>query len=330
MRVRTNPSFVVTLISYQYRPRGKYSVSEDSIINPVGYTFFVKTGSSSLFCYLSTNTASSVSFTLYPFFSAIDVSTPINSPFQFSLPSEDSTTLSSVNLIYDSIELMDSDAGLYVVKRDDKYGVIDTRGNIKIYVEYDEIGIDPSQFEKNDIKNGYILVNNLIPVRKDKLWGLYNKNGKLVVNIEYDSFGYIASSNKDAMNLLVIPNYDVIVTCSNKKYGLINSSGRVLIGTLTDDIYLTIESGENHYYMTYNNNKLDVEEYLDSQSIVARDENGTVLNANEINQNNNSTNTTEEENNGQNNGEQNSNNDEQQNGQQEGNQQSAEEQSNVE
>ena len=132
------------------------------------------------------------------------------------------------------------------------------------------------------------------------------------------------------MNLLVIPNYDVIVTCSNKKYGLINSSGRVLIGTLTDDIYLTIESGENHYYMTYNNNKLDVEEYLDSQSIVARDENGTVLNANEINQNNNSTNTTEEENNGQNNGEQNSNNDEQQNGQQEGNQQSAEEQSNVE
>ena len=235
-----------------------------------------------------------------------------------------------VQLIYDSIELMDSDAGLYVVKRDNKYGVIDTRGNIKIYVEYDEIGIDPSQFEKNDIKNGYILVNNLIPVRKDKLWGLYNKNGKLVVNIEYDSFGYIASSNKDAMNLLVIPNYDVIVTCSNKKYGLINSSGRVLIGTLTDDIYLTIESGENHYYMTYNNNKLDVEEYLDSQSIVARDENGTVLNANEINQNNNSTNTTEEENNGQNNGEQNSNNDEQQNGQQEGNQQSAEEQSNVE
>ena len=235
-----------------------------------------------------------------------------------------------MQLIYDSIELMDSDAGLYVVKRDDKYGVIDTRGNIKIYVEYDEIGIDPSQFEKNDIKNGYILVNNLIPVRKDKLWGLYNKNGKLVVNIEYDSFGYIASSNKDAMNLLVIPNYDVIVTCSNKKYGLINSSGRVLIGTLTDDIYLTIESGENHYYMTYNNNKLDVEEYLDSQSIVARDENGTVLNANEINQNNNSTNTTEEENNGQNNGEQNSNNDEQQNGQQEGNQQSAEEQSNVE
>ena len=164
---------------------------------------------------------------------------------------------------------------------------------------------------------------------------MYNKNGKLVVNIEYDSFGYIASSNKDAMNLLVIPNYDVIVTCSNKKYGLINSSGRVLIGTLTDDIYLTIESGENHYYMTYNNNKLDVEEYLDSQGIVAKDEDGTILNANEINQNNNNTNTTEEQNNEQNNSEQqneeqNSNNDEQQNGQQEENQQSDEEQNNGE
>lgn len=226
-----------------------------------------------------------------------------------------------VQLIYDSIELMDSDAGLYLVKRDDKYGVIDTRGNIKIYVEYDEIGIDPDKFEKNDIKNGYILVNNLIPVRKDKLWGLYNKNGKLIVDIEYDSFGYIASSNKEAMNLLVIPNYNVIVTCSNKKYGLINASGEVVLGTFTDDIYLAIESGENRYYMIHNNNKIDAEGYLDSQSIVAKDENGTILNADEIDKNkNNNKNTNEEgqnENDNQNN--ENQNNEQQQDNEQNNN-----------
>ena len=109
------------------------------------------------------------------------------------------------------------------------------------------------------------------------------------------------------MNLLVIPNYNVIVTCSNKKYGLINASGEVVLGTFTDDIYLTIESGENHYYMIHNNNKIDAEGYLDSQSIVARDENGTVLNANEIdkNKNNNNNNTNEEQqNNNQNNAQQ--------------------------
>lgn len=231
-----------------------------------------------------------------------------------------------VQLIYDSIELMDSDAGLYLVKRDDKYGVIDTRGNIKIYVEYDEIGIDATKFEKNDIKNGYILVNNLIPVRKDKLWGLYNKNGKLVVEIEYDSFGYIASSNKEALNLLVIPNYNVIVTCSNKKYGLINASGEVVLGTFTDDIYLAIESGENHYYMIHNNNKIDAEGYLDSQSIVAKDENGTVLNANEIDKNKNNNKNTNEEGQNDNQNNENQNNEQQQDDEQQNSEQQNSEQ----
>lgn len=191
-----------------------------------------------------------------------------------------------VQLIYDSIELMDSDAGLYVVKRDNKYGVIDTKGNVKIYVEHDQIGIDASKFEENDIKNKYILVDNLIPAKKGSTWGLYNKNGELIVDFEYDSFGYITSSNKDAMNLLVVPNYNVIVTCKDKKYGIINSSGETLIQCATTDIYLTIESGTKHYYMIFNDKKYDLEEFLDSQGIVVKDDTNT-------NSSKNSSNTTE-------------------------------------
>ena len=83
--------------------------------------------------------------------------------------------------MYDSIELMDSDSGLYVVKKDDKYGVIDVRGNIKIYIENDEIGMDVSKFSQNNIKNKYIFAENLIPVRNDKYWGLYDTKGNQVV-----------------------------------------------------------------------------------------------------------------------------------------------------
>lgn len=216
-----------------------------------------------------------------------------------------------VQILYDSLDLIDNDAGLYLAKRDNKYGVIDSKGNIKIYIEYDEIGIDNTKFEKNDIKNKYLLVNNLIPVRKDKLWGLFDKNGNQVVDLEYDSFGYIASSNKDAINLLVVPDYNVIIACKNKKYTLINSSGRNLCAAVLDDVYMVISSGTKHYYMTYNDKTLNVEEFLDSQSVKEATKNtentDNTSNTNTVEQNTTSNgNVTEENNqNDDNNGEEN-------------------------
>jgi len=109
-----------------------------------------------------------------------------------------------VQIIYDSIELMDSDAGLYIAEKDNKYGVIDINGNIKIHIENDEIGIDASKFKENNIKNNYLLADNVIPVKKDEYWSLYNKEGRKITDIEYDSFGYEASNNKNALNLLII------------------------------------------------------------------------------------------------------------------------------
>ena len=121
-----------------------------------------------------------------------------------------------VQILYDSLNLMDKDAGIYEAQREGKYGIIDVKGNIKLYIENDAIGLDISKFEKNDIRNKYLLVDNLIPVKKNDLWGLVDKTGKTIVDFKYDSLGYIASSNKDALNLLVIPNYNMIVTCKDK------------------------------------------------------------------------------------------------------------------
>ncbi len=205
-----------------------------------------------------------------------------------------------VQIIYDSIELMDSDAGLYVAKKDDKFGVIDSKGNIKIYIENDEIGVDTSKFSQNNIKNKYILANNLIPARKDKFWGLYDKNGNQVVEYKYDSLGYIASSNKDALNLLVIPNYNVLVACKDKKYTLVNSSGNELFATVADDIYMTISGGERHYYITVNDKKMDAEEYMNKNGITAKES--------QDNQNTNTNNNNNDENNNNDNNNDNSNN----------------------
>ena len=199
-----------------------------------------------------------------------------------------------IQIIYDDIELMDSDEGLYVASNNGKYGVIDTRGNIKIYIENDEGGIDISPFSENNIKNKYILAGNLIPVRKGELWGLFDLSGRQVVDFTYDGFGYIARSNKDAKNLLVIPDYEVLVACKDEKYTLLNSVGRELFGApVADDIYMIISGGQTHYYITANNQTMDAEVYLDNIGVRKQSEGGNVssnTNNNNSNQTSNNTN----------------------------------------
>ena len=230
-----------------------------------------------------------------------------------------------VQIMYDSIELMDYDAGLYVVKKDNKYGVIDLQGKTKIYIENDEIGIDSSKFEQNNIKNKYLLADNLIPVRKDKLWGLYDKNGKQIVDFKYDSFGYIASTNKDALNLLVIPDHNVIVACKDKKYTLLNQAGKELFAPIADDIYMNISGGEKLYWIAVNNNRMDATKYLDQTGVSS---NGNTESNKESNTNNNtkSSNTSNSDNN-RNNEDENQGTEEQQDDQQ---QENNEEQNNEE
>ncbi len=168
-----------------------------------------------------------------------------------------------VDISYDNILLMDYDAGLYLVTKNGKYGVIDLEGNNVIYAENDQIGIDISNFSENDLKTGYILVDNLIPVQKNGKWGLFDKKGKQVVNFEYDSLGYIANNSREALNLLVIPDYDVVVACLNDRYTLLNKFGEQTFKAFVDDIYMTVSGGEKSYVMIANNKNYDVEDYLD-------------------------------------------------------------------
>ncbi len=228
---------------------------------------------------------------------------------KYGIISKDKRT--KVEIMYDLIELMDSDSGLYLAKKDNKYGVIDSNGKIKIYIENDEIGMDISKFEQNNIKNKYILADSLIPARKDKLWGLYDKNGKLVVDFNYDSFGYVASTNKNALNLLVIPNYNVIVACKDKKYTLLNSVGKELFAAaVADDIYMTINDGKRDYHIAVNDGIMSVKDYFDRIGITEKNQ---TINTNTTPNNDENDNNQEAEENGQNEEQQNENNQEEEN-----------------
>ena len=133
----------------------------------------------------------------------------------------------------------------------------------------------------------------MILARKDKLWGAFDKNGKEVIPFEYDSFGYVASSNKDAINLLIIPDYNMLVACKDKKYALINSSGETVVQTIIDDVYMTISSGKKYYYMNVNNQTINIGEWLDSVGVKAS---GKQNNSTENTNNTENMNTTENQN----------------------------------
>ena len=206
-----------------------------------------------------------------------------------------------VSIDYDSIELMDYDAGLYLVSRNDHFGVIDLNGHIVIHTENDQIGVDISKFANNDLKTGYILIDKLIPVQKNDKWGLFDTDGHQLVEFEYDSFGYVAGNIREAQNLLVIPSYNLIVACMNDRYTLLNSLGEQPIRAFVDDIYMQIDGGEKQYYMIANDKKYNVEEYLDRLGVIQTESNNsnttntsnTNSDSTSNNINNNETNNTE-------------------------------------
>ena len=48
---------------------------------------------------------------------------------------------------------------------------------------------------------------------------------------------------------------------------MINTSGKTIFAALVDDIYMTISSGQKHYYMNFNDRTEDVEKVLDVYNV---------------------------------------------------------------
>lgn len=165
---------------------------------------------------------------------------------------------------YDSIKQIDKDLDLYLVTNNNKQGVVNKNGKVIVYLEYDKIGIDPTRFPSNDIKNPYLLFDNCIPVQKNQKWGIFDKDGNILLPVEYDNIGCIASTAKDrsAQNVLMIPEYEAIVIEKDKTYGIINSLGRELIPLALANVYAITNAGENTYYMVHGEQKWDVIQYI--------------------------------------------------------------------
>lgn len=190
---------------------------------------------------------------------------------KFGIISKDGKT--KINPEYTSINQIEKNKGLYLVSKKSnetagrtQYGILDGQQRTVVYLEYEQIGINKSDFPIQDeaIDNQYILYGKCIPVKKANKWGLLDLNGNTILPIEYDSLGckYNSSKNVSGDSILLVPEYEGIVICKDKLYGLVGADGKELIPPYVTDMYVITSAGENQYYFTYQENVLDVIKYL--------------------------------------------------------------------
>lgn len=178
-------------------------------------------------------------------------------------------SLAKVDSKYDSIENIDLNAGLYLVKLYEKYGVVTQMGKIVVSVDYDQIGLDSNIDDKN-LTSRYLLYDNCIPVKLLGKWGFYDKNGNKIVDTEYDSIGCYRVQNADgnAQPLVIIPDLNGIVLgkkfeSANKSssqilYGIVDKTGQMIINLGAESIYKVVFNNNTSYYYYTSGQSIDI------------------------------------------------------------------------
>ena len=213
---------------------------------------------------------------------------------------------------YDSISNIDEINKLYLISKDEKYGVLNGNGEIIVHPEYDSIGIENQEAFRNEgIRNFSLLYDTCIPVNSGGKVGIINKDGNEKLRCVYDSFGFVANEKNSTSsedeeeskeseeqeeeesnttkktttnktveeidNVLVIPEstgIKGIVVKRKDLYGIFDASvERLIIPCVYSKIYSKTRSGITTYYLEYNDEEIELESYLEENDLKSIDNN---------------------------------------------------------
>lgn len=190
-----------------------------------------------------------------------------NSLGQVGIINLDGTT--KIEPIYNSISILDKQSDLYLIQKNNKFGVIKSGNVIVITPEYDTIGLN--NLNSTSIAyNKYFILDTLIPVCQNNKWGAFDKKGNLVLNLEYDGFGcmdttvLINETTKTVQPVITIPKCNGIVVEKEEKYGVLDLTGKELVPIQVESIYSieNIQDENERYFMLYNGEELNIIERL--------------------------------------------------------------------
>lgn len=203
-----------------------------------------------------------------------------NSNYGMQKPGSETPT---IKLEYENIELLDAEKKLYIVEKNDKYGVINSEGNDIIPTEYDQIGLTSvSSYKSQGEKDKYLIHGECIPVMRNGSYGLYSTDGTLLASTRFSAIGCEKPNeiikNTSAMPTLTIPLSDnvtgIVFAMKNAAgttvYGIITTNGTVVLNAYYTAIYYMQRNGNITYYFNKpaNNELLTLKELLATRETV--------------------------------------------------------------
>ena len=192
---------------------------------------------------------------------------------------------------YDQISVLSDKNGLYLVKSGQNYGVLDRNGDIVVYVDYQEIGLDNmSDFPLEDTTNASVLFEKFIPVVDNGKYGLYNIEGVETLKPVYDSFGYLVQNDESTkeLNVLSIPaNLGIkgLVVKLNGYYGIYDMTTEALcVPCVFEKIYAETKANVTTYYLQApGENPVSLELFIEQNNLRNVDAEGNPIKAKEDN-----------------------------------------------
>lgn len=210
----------------------------------------------------------------------------------YKLDLESQSAPEKIKPIYQSIRQIDEDLELYVVKSNNKYGVIKISGDkvdIVLQSEYQQIGLDDI-YENMD--NKYIIKGNkkYIPVKIDDKWGVVTTDGTRAINTQYQGIGCTLGDAGSPVIILpdLVDGADAIVcekiinldpndqnNQGTRSYVMVNTETRNEFGYEASEIYSKYEESENGenktvYYMKLEINGLTTVRNIDIYQIFGK------------------------------------------------------------
>lgn len=161
---------------------------------------------------------------------------------QFGLISIDGTLITPA--VYDEISSLDDRPGRILVKKDDKVGVIDTKGNIVIPINYLAIKGD-GYYSNQDgyLKTGYIVSEK---TKTGIYYGYYSNEGKKVIDLKYDSVERVPDDDTSSTYLIVMNNGRKGVFRDGKK--IIDFKYEGLAYSNLSDIFIVEKTGKYGFF----------------------------------------------------------------------------------
>lgn len=203
-----------------------------------------------------------------------------NSNYGMQKPGSQTPT---IKLEYESIELLNAEKKLYIVGKNEKYGVINSEGNEVIPTEYDQIGLTSvSAYKSQGEKDKYVINGECIPVMRNGNYGLYSIDGTLLASTRFSAIGCENPNeiikNTSAMPTLTIPLSDKVTgivfamknAAGTTVYGIITTNGTVVLNAYYTAIYYMQRNGNITYYFNKpaNNELLTLKELLSTRETV--------------------------------------------------------------